>query len=301
MDDDHLYDILKANSPLSENVLLYVDTIAGLPSEYMDTLTALYDTAGMSLRQEAELEIRYHYQQLELGYNELFRLFLLDTNSAAPQDSILHYLEDYNSPLMYETMIRLYWEKGQFTEAQDLIDSISEISGKEHLVTVLNKIHTPLSTGDSLGLFSLISDTALLDSIALDSTMAGFSLARNIMMLLTGKDYNYIGGTPQYQYQSLQLDNIHVSTADEIKHMGSISVFPNPSQGTFQLVWNNKELSIQEIRVYDLQGQEVWYSTMENQGHATLQLNDQPNGIYILTVNNGKDEIIHREKISIAR
>lgn len=69
----------------------------------------------------------------------------------------------------------------------------------------------------------------------------------------------------------------------------SISVYPNPSQGKFQVDLTNAQFTNDyALEIYDARGQKI-YSTLQNsqQTSINLDLSDQPAGIYLLKLFEG--------------
>ena len=64
-----------------------------------------------------------------------------------------------------------------------------------------------------------------------------------------------------------------------------ISVYPNPSNGVFNMTnINNKKIN---IAVYNLLG-ELLLNKNSEESNSTIDLSNKPNGVYILRVNDGK-------------
>ena len=70
-----------------------------------------------------------------------------------------------------------------------------------------------------------------------------------------------------------------------------VSVFPNPSNGVFQLVFNNLEQNA-SASVYDLQGREVWNDVLANSsGMESIDLSGFTAGVYTLSVRTDSKSI----------
>jgi uncharacterized repeat protein (TIGR03803 family) len=66
----------------------------------------------------------------------------------------------------------------------------------------------------------------------------------------------------------------------EISSENNFSIYPNPSNGIFRL---NAEITSGEIFVYNTMGEIIFQSKIENR-QSTINLADQPNGIYFATI-----------------
>jgi PKD repeat protein len=68
--------------------------------------------------------------------------------------------------------------------------------------------------------------------------------------------------------------------------LSQMSIYPNPSIGTLNIALTTKELST--VSVYNMLG-EVVYSLTKNTQFFTVDMNNQPNGVYFVKVKNGND------------
>lgn len=77
---------------------------------------------------------------------------------------------------------------------------------------------------------------------------------------------------------------------DETTNEKSLLVYPNPSNGLFELnISNMEEQSKLEISVYDISGAEIFHSELLNDGKNAINLLGYTKGIYLLKVNNGNE------------
>ena len=96
------------------------------------------------------------------------------------------------------------------------------------------------------------------------------------------------------------IDNVSISNTTSIpvvaKLKPEISVFPNPSNGVFNIALNtSKEVSA--IRVVSLLGNVVYASGKEiigSNGLKSIDLSGLPAGIYLLSVNSGSEQLNKR-------
>ena len=75
------------------------------------------------------------------------------------------------------------------------------------------------------------------------------------------------------------------------KNQNLIKVYPNPSKSDFNVYFGNLDISKANIRVYDMQGRNV-YSSKLKKNETTISLTNQPSGIYILEVEGTKEHIL---------
>ena len=133
-----LYEILLKNSPLS---IPLADELDNLGSILTSTQIAALQNKqnGLSLRDESENEIRWYEQQTEIALNELLVSFSMDTNAVNPLDSMIAYLTDWGSLETHEMLVPLYWEKQDFTNAQNSIDALAQTETHDELAELLQK------------------------------------------------------------------------------------------------------------------------------------------------------------------
>ena len=80
-----------------------------------------------------------------------------------------------------------------------------------------------------------------------------------------------------------------------------VSVYPNPSNGIFQLEINNSELGIKNsVEVYNVLGEKIFTSSF-SAPLTTLDLSGQPAGIYFYRIVSEKDELIASGKLTVTR
>ena len=83
---------------------------------------------------------------------------------------------------------------------------------------------------------------------------------------------------------------------------GSINVYPNPSNGIFNVGVSSKGQGISEIQVYNMLGEQVLTKTLRSaQGDNAVDLSNQPNGIYLYRVISESGELMGEGKIEIEK
>jgi len=102
----------------------------------------------------------------------------------------------------------------------------------------------------------------------------------------------YHGGP--FDYWVVKLNPDSTTGINEISNPDGVSIYPNPTSGTFTLSIRNYEYSPAqagrngEIRIYDVLGQEV-YSQLITNNSTTISLPDISNGVYFYQLTNGKE------------
>ena len=83
----------------------------------------------------------------------------------------------------------------------------------------------------------------------------------------------------------IYLDNINISTATGIQETNNnqFQIYPNPSNGTFNVQWLTANGNTSTMDAYNVFGEKVFTSTI-NQQASTIDMSNQPNGIYFLQI-----------------
>ncbi len=291
LNGDDLYKTLEAYSPLSLTLQEEISNLSGqLTNQQIMDLEEIQN--GLSVRDEAENEIRFHEQQAEMALNELLSLFLYDSSLDSfnqPQDSMLVYLLDWNSNWAKEKMVNIYWQKEMYTEAQTAIDELSEEEHYGNTVILLQKLHNAFSNDTDV--YALLPDTNLIDTIALDSTDMGYSLARALMMELLGKVYPTTVSYEDFNWSRSDGSSTNVSSVRDLK---TIQLFPNPNNGTFNLkglgILNNKGKEQLMLDVFDNMGKQVFEQTLAPTNEVTVKLPPSLSGVFHLKISNSEGQ-----------
>jgi hypothetical protein len=78
--------------------------------------------------------------------------------------------------------------------------------------------------------------------------------------------------------------------------LSGLAVYPNPGNGTFNLLYNGNKDQVRSISIYNVSGEKIYNSKYYN---PEIDLRDKPNGIYFLRVN--LDSKIITKKIVIKK
>jgi type IX secretion system substrate protein len=74
----------------------------------------------------------------------------------------------------------------------------------------------------------------------------------------------------------------------------NIIIYPNPSNGIYSIIYSNKTNQKSTLEVINVLGQIVYSKMLAGNGSnisETINLSDQANGIYLITINNGTEVI----------
>ncbi len=97
--------------------------------------------------------------------------------------------------------------------------------------------------------------------------------------------------------------NIDVSTGtNEVKgESGEVIVYPNPNNGVFTVTFSHAELvsaSQPIVKIYNVLGQEIYFATLKQvQGDNFIDISSQPDGIYLIRIENEDGGLIAQKKI----
>ena len=85
-----------------------------------------------------------------------------------------------------------------------------------------------------------------------------------------------------------------VTGTNELTAVGTLAVFPNPTDGIVHLKWNNLLIGAIEAIVTDMRGQTVYTNLFPNDGSATLNLSNFPKGIYFIQLRNNMQVVTQK-------
>ncbi len=80
----------------------------------------------------------------------------------------------------------------------------------------------------------------------------------------------------------------------------NISLFPNPSNGNFNIVTTLPNSQNIEVTVYNMLGQRVYTNKVNNvkQNMIEIDLHNQAGGVYLVEINNGSEKVVKRMVIN---
>jgi len=87
-----------------------------------------------------------------------------------------------------------------------------------------------------------------------------------------------------------------VTGVSEVNNANNISVYPNPTEGLVNIVLNNDDNS--EIKVYNLIGETVQVFENIKTNRFEVDMTNQPNGVYFVTIKSGDNVITEKVILS---
>jgi len=94
-----------------------------------------------------------------------------------------------------------------------------------------------------------------------------------------------------------------VAGVETIKNISSITIYPNPSNGIFQLKITNYELGNNNtVEVYNILGEKVYsHQLLISNSQFLIDLSSQPNGIYLYRVTSETGNLIGEGKLEVQK
>jgi hypothetical protein len=88
---------------------------------------------------------------------------------------------------------------------------------------------------------------------------------------------------------------VEPASISENKSSGTLSVYPNPGNGKFKIQMDNGQLSMEhyQLSIYNVLGEKIFQSEIKNL-KTEIDISHQPNGIYIIRVNDGIQSLNQR-------
>lgn len=143
---------------------------------------------------------------------------------------------------------------------------------------------------DTLNLPMLIGGTKKIGDVG------GIVMPDNDIFLYT--NYGTTTG-PSRDIIRFELQNLTTQLSEVNSSHETITLFPNPSNGRFQLAINNKKLSKGELEIYNVFGENVFQSAISEFNNATIDLSSVSAGIYVVKFYSG--EKLYMNKIIIQK
>jgi len=205
----------------------------------------------------------------ELLLNEQIRYYLHNRHVAGRMDSVIQLLET-NRASFGPQLAAAYAKVGN---SNALTLELSDLETDPVYINFSNLSRLKGSTNWS----SLRNDTAKLNSVrtmAIDSTLYGHSVARNILQYLNGESFSpVIVYTPPVQALRKWKETLPAE----------ITVFPNPFDSQLSITLLDKE-SRYQIRLHNVVGHELLRNEITGTSEYHIQINDLADGMYFLVV-----------------
>ena len=269
-----LLHILLANSPVSAQVMNQLNAM-GLPQAILDSI--LNNQTGMSAMTNLINEIGFAKSERERLIDTRIRLFLNDTLSASPLDSVALILMNEDSEIRKKQLCDIYITLGDSVKISEMRDSIAAQYGIDNYIKMVD-LHQNISAYASAN-EALRNDTSLkleVESLAYDFSdeivgikaktwiAAAFdSLFLANIETLDGFEGDFIG------------ENTESKGIDHLKTQARLSIYPNPSNGSEQIIVELKPLGEERmdnayIGLYTIAGQLLSTQKFEGTEHKLM-------------------------------
>lgn len=77
-----------------------------------------------------------------------------------------------------------------------------------------------------------------------------------------------------------------------------VKIFPNPSNGLFNIEMMNDDGKVKNLYVYNMMGEEVKYMEL-SESNSTINLRVEPSGVYFCRIIEGNDKLINNNKLMV--
>ena len=114
------------------------------------------------------------------------------------------------------------------------------------------------------------------------------------------KNFTGLNGSSPYG-DLLEVKRTYLATPT-LKLPDNIVVYPNPSNGAFNLAVSGKEQGISKVDVYNMLGEKIYSNTFTITNSAfSIDLSSQPNGVYLYRILNGDGSMAGEGKMVIQK
>jgi subtilisin-like proprotein convertase family protein len=177
------------------------------------------------------------------------------------------------------------WTPVLLAEDEDNLDS--EISYQLLSVPAhgtLYRNETPLNIGDS---FTQQDINGYLISYEHNGDEA---TADKFDFVLLDTDGGWFGG----EVFNITITEDATVNTEEVVALSSLSIYPNPTREQLTIDWQSQQAQAVEARLFDLNGQLVQTLTLQPNGFNQMDVQQLPNGIYILSVQEANERYLER-------
>ncbi len=155
---------------------------------------------------------------------------------------------------------------------------INQIDASGNFVTAINIGDVGADVANSININN--------NSIHLAGTFAGttdFDISSNTFNMTS------VGTTDVY---NLKLSPLVTGFKENHNSENSISIYPNPSNGMFQI--KNNEFKIIAVEIYNVICEKIYTSTNNKENNLTIDISNQPNGIYFVNVYSDEKKMVKK-------
>ncbi|HXB12641.1 MAG TPA: T9SS type A sorting domain-containing protein [Bacteroidia bacterium] len=114
-----------------------------------------------------------------------------------------------------------------------------------------------------------------------------------------------VQGTDSYgcSYDTVITITVTPASIQSLTESKDLKIYPNPNNGSFQLLISNYQLAINgTVEIYNLQGEKIYSKPLCSANYAlSINLFSQPNGVYLYRVVTDNGQLISKGKLVIQK
>jgi hypothetical protein len=279
--------VIIANSPVSNSVLNVVDSIPLAAATLAQINNAQIGTSARTLLEE---QIQQLVNEKDYNLNSAISDILLSGESNA-QTRVTHLLRKDSSITSKTNLIFILINTGNFSAAQQLIDSVKILPGMNNITKVQQHSLNLAQSGKTW--FEMKTDASLKQDImglAADSTRLGYAVARGALTMVYGTSgYEYIEDVQSSGGGSrLTKTGNTTSSVDAINTDKDFKAYPNPTTGELNINYaiNDPTCNEATLLLMELSSGKVLIkkTVLCSSTQTTLDLKELPSGIFALSI-----------------
>jgi hypothetical protein len=288
------------NKPVTEVVWNTILDLDYSVSE-MEVFADQQDDELYSERSYLEGKYSSAYANLQSIYAEKLTYYLQDTLKGA-KDTVITLLAKNigNLPDAKVQLVNAYANGGYYTRAFSYADSLSGFDEFEEIMELeiaLLKLDTAKNK-----IFKILDDATLRGTImefAADSTKEGSWQARAVLNKVYGTDMHFLYLVPEEsggsRIGSIIKEDGGINTSEEY-----LKVFPNPTEGKFNLYYASASKEPARLSIVDMLGKEIINTEIKPNQKQEYESALLGNGIYFVVIKQN-DKVVHNKKLIILK
>ena len=296
----HIKQVILANAPVTDDVMDVLNT-SKLPNGIINIINNAQ--TGVSEREKKEAELGFYQTEREIAVNGIIREYLHNDSLVGHLDSVALILKIEQRVTAKCELTDLLRQQGKFTEATNLIDSLSTADSTGSLTEFCAFQRLLIQLEQAGETCFKMKDNAStkqeFDNIAAKDGKTGCSQAQALIDLVfnTGIPEVFvpiIGSSARMSQHEDEDENIRE------ENLSKVSVYPNPASEFFIVEFELPKGSESGMfLLYDMMGKQILYKNLSGErGKITIALSGLSTGLYFysLVVNN---TTIARDKLII--
>lgn len=287
--------VLRLNKPFTEEIkqVIRPETYTKLtPVEKEELLVGSYQE---SARAKKINEISYSESMISLYADEAITRYLTDTLNDHPNDSIRRFIQEYNINGKDPVLMDLEIKEGKFQKAEQINNKMFSETGNARLKE-LNEKKIALAKQQHEAVEPKLnpSDSVLIRIFAEDTGKIDFYDARKLYNLVFEKGFKEVLIYPEtdgdrsveepmdpVDHETTSMNSNNLITP---KEKLSFSIYPNPSNGTFNVQTRGEINGELRMEISDLLGRQI---RKTNLAPGLTSIIGMEQGIYLIRIHDG--------------